>query len=104
MARPRRCVITLLVTQGLNHIWLTLPNAKVCFVLTVYLESLLSNRIMVDLSRPCDACGGMVGGAAKYCLKCQIYFCFVCSWQLMNSQSKFPVECPLCGEKLVYYE
>jgi hypothetical protein len=57
---------------------------------------------MVDLCRPCDACGGMIGGAAKCCLKCQIYFCFVCSWQLMNSQNKYPVECPMCGQPLVY--
>jgi DNA-directed RNA polymerase subunit RPC12/RpoP len=59
---------------------------------------------MVDVTILCDACGGMVGGAAKCGLKCQIYFCFVCSWQLMNSQNKFPVECPMCVEKLVYNE
>jgi hypothetical protein len=55
---------------------------------------------MVDLSRPCDACGGMVGGDAKCCYKRQTYFCFVCSWQLMNSQNKFPVECPMWMQNL----
>ena len=56
---------------------------------------------MVGLSRPCDACGKMIGGGFKYCPKCQIYLCFLCSYQLMCSQNKYPVECPMCGGKPV---
>lgn len=55
---------------------------------------------MVDLSRPCDACGKMIGGGFKYCPKCQIYLCFLCSYQLMCSQNKFPIECPMAVENL----
>jgi len=59
---------------------------------------------MVDLSRPCDSCGDMIGGAGKCCPHCQIYLCFVCSYKLMDIQKKMPVECPMCGQLLVYPE
>jgi hypothetical protein len=47
---------------------------------------------MLDLSRPCDACGKMIGGGFKYCPKCQIYFCFTCWIELMYIQGKLPLE------------
>jgi hypothetical protein len=55
---------------------------------------------MLDLSRPCDACGKMIGGGFKHCPKCQIYFCFLCGIELLYSQNKLPLECPMCGGKL----
>jgi hypothetical protein len=27
----------------------------------------------IDLTRPCDVCGKMIGGSFKYCPKCNIY-------------------------------
>jgi len=52
---------------------------------------------MVNLSRPCDACGKFIGGGFKHCPKCQIYFCFLCLSYLTNFQNKYPIECPMCG-------
>ena len=51
----------------------------------------------VDLTRPCDACGKMIGGFFKYCPKCNIYFCYICWYQLMCLNKLF---CPMCGGKL----
>ncbi|MGA2524756.1 MAG: hypothetical protein ABSF65_11480 [Candidatus Bathyarchaeia archaeon] len=55
---------------------------------------------MPDLSRPCDACGEMIGGGFHNCPKCQIYFCLLCSYELMRVQKKLPIECPMCGGKM----
>jgi hypothetical protein len=59
---------------------------------------------MVDLSRPCDSCGKSIGGAGKHCPKCQIYFCYACSYYLMSIQKKLPVDCPVCGGELTFLE
>jgi rubrerythrin len=59
---------------------------------------------MVDLSRPSNAFGKRIGGAGKHCSKCQIYFCFVCSFELISIQKKYPVECPACGKELTFLE
>ena len=53
-----------------------------------------------DLSRPCDACGKPIGGGARYCPKCKIYFCFYCGNQLMLIQKQYPPVCPNWGNKL----
>jgi DNA-directed RNA polymerase subunit RPC12/RpoP len=66
------------------------------------LKRLISSYIMVDLTRPCDACGKMIGGGFKHCPKCQIYFCFLCSYELMVFQKKLPLICPMCGGKLMW--
>ncbi|HKM59419.1 MAG TPA: hypothetical protein VJY36_00955 [Candidatus Bathyarchaeia archaeon] len=55
---------------------------------------------MPDLSRPCDGCGKMIGGGFHNCSKFQIYFCFLCSYELMSVQKKLPIECPMCGGKM----
>jgi hypothetical protein len=55
---------------------------------------------MVDLSRGCDACGGMIGGGYKACAKCQIYFCDLCSYHLMCAQHKTPIVCPMCSGEM----
>jgi DNA-directed RNA polymerase subunit RPC12/RpoP len=54
---------------------------------------------MVDLTRACDAYGDMIGGGFKCCPKCQIYFCSLCLYGLMDIQNKLPIKCPICGEK-----
>jgi len=53
---------------------------------------------MIDLSRPCDACGRMVGGGVEYCPKCQIYLCFICCHHLRNQQKEITIriDCPRC--------
>jgi len=33
---------------------------------------------MVNLSRPFDACGKLIGGGFYCCSNCKIYFCFYC--------------------------
>jgi hypothetical protein len=55
---------------------------------------------MIDLTRPCDSCGKIIGGGFKHCPECQIYLCHLCSIKLIDIQSKFPIDCPMCGEKL----
>jgi len=37
---------------------------------------------VVDLTRPCDACGRYIGGGYYHCPKCKIYFCFLCATKL----------------------
>jgi len=54
---------------------------------------------MVDLTRPCDACGKIIGGGFHLCSKCQIYLCFLCSYKLLSVQNKCPIECPMYGKK-----
>jgi len=54
---------------------------------------------MVDLSRPCDACGKYIGGGFYCCLKCKIYFCFYCSNQLPTLSNTIKKECPMCVGK-----
>jgi hypothetical protein len=54
---------------------------------------------MVNLSRPCDACGKYIGGGFICCLKCKIYFCFYCSNQLPTPSNTIKKQCPMCGGK-----
>jgi len=54
---------------------------------------------MVDLSRPCDACGKYVGGGVHSCPKCQIYFYFYCTLKLPNVKNTIKKACPMCGGK-----
>ena len=56
--------------------------------------------VMVDLTRPCEACGKMVGGALKHGPKIQIFRCYTCWIELMYFQKKSPLECPMCDGKL----
>ena len=51
----------------------------------------------VDLSRPCDACGKMIGGGFHHCPKCKIYYCFYCLNKLIDLQKKIPAKCPMCN-------
>ncbi len=53
---------------------------------------------MIDLTRLCDACGKMIGGSFKYCFKCQIYFCSVCWFTIL--QCTVMLSCSMCGGKL----
>jgi hypothetical protein len=55
---------------------------------------------MVDLTRPCDDCGNIIGGGYHFCPKCQFYLCFLCSMKLLDVQKKMPIECPICGANL----
>jgi rubrerythrin len=55
---------------------------------------------LTRLRQYCDAVGKPIGGGFKHCPKCQIYFCFLCSYELMCAQKKLPLECPMCGGKL----
>jgi hypothetical protein len=54
---------------------------------------------MVDLSRPCDACGKYIGGGFHCCLKCKIYFCFYCTLKLPTPSNTIKKKCPMCGGK-----
>jgi len=72
------------------------------FHLLPFIDNFSSSIVMLDLTRPCDACGKMIGGGFKRCPKCQIYFCLACWIELMYSQGKLPLECPMCGGKLEY--
>ena len=56
----------------------------------------------VDLTRPCDACGKMIGGSFKHCPNCNIYLCNVCWFNLMYMQKNAVLVCPMCGEKLIF--
>jgi hypothetical protein len=51
----------------------------------------------VDLSRPCDACGETPVGGGAHCLKCNIYFCFLCMIEYMYYVKELPLKCPMCG-------
>jgi hypothetical protein len=44
---------------------------------------------MLDLSRPCDACGKPIGGGLKRCPKCQIYFRYLCRVELMSVKANY---------------
>jgi hypothetical protein len=55
---------------------------------------------IIDLSKPCDACGRQPVGGGGHCLKCNIYFCFTCGLELMFMQKDLPTKCPLCGRKM----
>jgi DNA-directed RNA polymerase subunit RPC12/RpoP len=57
-----------------------------------------------DLARPCDAGGKAIGGGYRRCEKCNIYFCFFCSTQLMLSQhdDEIEIRCPMCNEYMVF--
>ena len=50
---------------------------------------------MVDLSRPCDSCGRMIGGGFYCCTKCKIYFCFYCTLQLPTIPKTIKKDCPV---------
>ena len=54
----------------------------------------------LDLTRPCDACGGMIGGGFKQCPKCQIYFCYLCSIEPNAIQKELSIKCPMCEIKM----
>jgi hypothetical protein len=58
--------------------------------------------LFFDLTRPCDACGQMVGGGVHYCPKCKICFCGNCHFELLYQQRKKYTKstllvCPMCG-------
>jgi len=57
---------------------------------------------MLDLSRPCDACGKFIGGGFKHCPKCQIYLCSLFQYKLSDIQPNYPIVCPMCGGKFEY--
>jgi hypothetical protein len=62
-------------------------------------------KFVFDIFRICDACGQEIGFTHKYCPKCQIYLCNLCSLKLMlDIQKKFPTMCPMCGRELMYPE
>jgi hypothetical protein len=55
-----------------------------------------------NLSKPCDACGHMVGGGVYWCPKCKICLCFQRHFELWDMQRKkdqkdFEQVCPMCG-------
>jgi len=58
------------------------------------------------LSKPCDACGSMVGGGAKWCPKCKICFCHLCHFDLLMQQRKKYLKncklvCPMWGPEII---
>jgi hypothetical protein len=54
----------------------------------------------IDLARPCDACGRLVGGGYSVCPKCKIYLCLCCRVDIMYKTKIYPVKCPMCTGKL----
>jgi hypothetical protein len=62
----------------------------------------LTEIAMVDLTRPCDACGNFIGGGYYHCPKCKIHFCFYCAMQLLFFQNSMTVTlfCPMCDQKM----
>jgi hypothetical protein len=55
---------------------------------------------MTDLlARPCDACGKPIGGGYKHCPKCNIWFCWYCSY-VLQIKFEYPPKCPTCGREM----
>jgi len=53
---------------------------------------------VVDLTRPCDACGKPIGGGFHHCPKCDIWYCDLCVYYLIRNHRN-PYACPMCGGK-----
>ena len=91
--------------MGKNHFKPTLPYTEMSLNHLPFISKPIPQDcicMFVDLTRPCDACGKIIGGGFKHCLKCNIYLCFLCGYKLLDIQCKFPIECPMCGEKFEY--
>jgi hypothetical protein len=88
-------------SRELNHLRF-LRNIKVSFMPT---HSKPCSRGFFDFftsSKPCDSCGGIVGGGVYWSLKCRICLCNLCNLeQLLKQKRKHPkntdLACPLCG-------
>ena len=60
-----------------------------------------------DLTKPCDACGNMVGGGVRWCPKCKICFCGNCyssfvSNQVLEDLKNIHLHCPMCGTQFEF--
>ena len=80
----------------------SLPSpVALCCLDTLFIDSRVPEAAMeiVDLERACDACGRQPVGGGAHCLKCCIYFCLTCTFDLVYFQEKLPLKCPMCGGK-----